>query len=392
MFILKDITNPRTKNYSKLKLFLIFLEKLILNFFNIFFIILNYIKPARHANSVLDFGEFKDTRYINFLFYSLKKNFIFSYNYDLKVFILIKKIGIKNFLLFCSPNSRVKKKNEKLVILFNKENCVYLQNKKINFNTNYFKSIYDRQTIFQNKIYMPYYLYPRIYNYKYEKLNSFYKKKKIFHIIFSGSVHPLLYSKFNWRHKSGLKMLTRTEILKFIIKEFASEIFFLEHKKDLKNNHILSKKIILCMNEKLEKKSRLALSNMEHLDFVASSNFFLTAPGTGMPLCHHLIESIKFGTIPITSYPDLMYPSMPFETCLSFENYNDLYNSIKAALAMNKNEIIEKQINLIRFYNKNLSPDSFCKKFIKLKSSSNLDIDIISCNDHESVERFCKKS
>lgn len=187
-------------------------------------------------------------------------------------------------------------------------------------------------------------------------------------------------------------MLTRNEILKFIIKEFKSEIFFLEHKKDLKNNHILSKKIILCMNEKLEKKSRLVLSNMEHLDFVASSNFFLTAPGTGMPLCHHLIESIKFGTIPITSYPDLMYPRIPFESCLSFESYDDLYNSIKAALIMNKNEIIEKQIDLIRFYNKNLSPDSFYKKFIKLKSSSNLDMSIISCNDHESVERFCKKS
>ena len=34
------------------------------------------------------------------------------------------------------------------------------------------------------------------------------------------------------------------------------------------------------------------------------SNFFITAPGADMPLCHHLIECIKLKSIPIT--PDLL--------------------------------------------------------------------------------------
>ena len=378
MSILK---NPKTAKYSIVKILFVRLENYLKYLFYSFVVFLSFFTPISSKKKILNFGSFQDTRFINFLIFSLCSEFIFSVNLDIKIFSLIKKIGIVNFLKFFHINFKVRNKKKYLIVLNNK-----LENKKeklvIPFDTNYFDFVINKKN--HNSIIMPYYLYPRIYNKNYSILHELKNQEKCFKIVFSGSVHPDWYDKFNWNNIDGSKMLTRNEILHFVIREFNSEIFYLRNYKDLNNAKISKKKIIFSLNENLSTKSKSKLSNIEHLKFISKSNFFLTAPGTGMPLCHHLIEAIKFTTIPITSYGHLLFPSLNEQNSISFGNFNSLYKAIEKAILMKDQEILEKRKNLENFYNNSLSPSSFRKKFIEAST----DKIIVCCNDHESVNQF----
>ena len=235
---------------------------------------------------------------------------------------------------------------------------------------------------------MPYYLYPRLYNSKiYKELDILRSMSKIFKIVFSGSTHPALYSNFEWYHTDGKKMLNRNQIIDFVSKEFRSEIFYLKSYRDIGSAIKSRKKIIFSLNTALAKKTSSKLSNIEHLKLIAQSSFFLTAPGTGMPMCHHIIEAIKFGTIPITSYYNLLNPKLDSNLCLTFQSFADLYSVIEKAIFMKDDEKEFKKNNLINFYNESLSPESFYKKL----SDVNFAKEIIACNDHNSASLYLEK-
>ena len=161
-----DLENPRTKNYSKFKSFLISLELVLKKGWLFIFVIINIFFHTK-KNNYIDIGNYKnkDSRFINFLFKSLKSKYNFSYNISLSILDFVKKVGIKNFVLNSTPNIFVKKSNK---IKFNL-NC---QNQDgLNFNTNYF---YKHK---EEKLYLPYYMYPKIYNSNYEDLEKFKLKQ-----------------------------------------------------------------------------------------------------------------------------------------------------------------------------------------------------------------------
>ena len=372
--------NPRTKKFSKLKLFLIKIEKYCKYFFYIFIVIFNFFFKKKSSH-ILDLGSYKDTRFINYFFFSLKNFFLFTYDINSNIFSLIKQIGIVNFLLHCSPNLKNKKK-KKFKLLINSLEKKLSDN--ICINTDYFSFL----NFNNNKIIMPYYLYPRVYNKNYQKITKFSEEKKIFKIIFSGSTNEEVYSQFRWHHKDQSLMLNRNQIIDFVIKEFSTDIYFLKNNNDFHNAIQSKKNIILSLNQGLVKKTKSKLSNLNHLKFIAKSMFFITAPGSGMPLCHHLIESIKFGTIPITSYPDLLHPRLNNNICLKFQTFSELYEVIKKAIMMKQEEIEEKKINLKNFYITNLSPQSFYDKLV----ISNFEKEIIACNDHNSASLYLEKN
>ena len=310
---------------------------------------------------------------------------------DLNIISLIKKVGVANFLLHCTPNFRVKNIEKYKFILRDKKEfnkiVINTNTKSMIFNTDYFSHIENNNNKKEN-IFMPYYLYPRLYNSKiYEGLDGLLSMPKIFKIVFSGSTHSALYSNFKWHHLNGTKMLNRNEIIDFISKEFGSEIFYLNNYKDIKEAKKSNKKIIFSLNDTLAKKTSSKLSNIDHLKLVAQSSFFLTAPGTGMPICHHIIEAIKFGTIPITSYSDFLHPKLHDNLCLNFQSFSDLYNVIEKAILMEEDEREIKKNTLIKFYNESLSPESFHKKL----SAVDFAKEIIACNDHNSASLYLEK-
>ena len=366
-----DLENPRTRRYSKLRSFIRDIELFFKKGFLFLFILINFVfhsKKKRFIN-IENYNE-KDNRFINYFFYSLKSEYNFSYDLSFSVLNFIKKIGIRNFLLHSTPNFFLKNENK---IKFNLNQTNPSQN-ELNFNTNYFRKDNNECLV------LPYYIYPRLYNRGYSKLNSFNKNKKTIKILFSGSTNEEVYGKFKWVDENGISLLNRVEIINFIIKNYKDKIFLLKSYKDLNKINFLKTPIVLSINDKLIKKSKTNLTNNQHFEIISKSQFILTAPGADMPLCHHLIEGIKMRAIPISNYTNLHKPIIPADDCLYFSDYDTLKASIDKALIMPEEEIKSKQKNLEKFYNQILSPSSFLESFKRRTNN-----EILACNDVESL-------
>ena len=230
---------------------------------------------------------------------------------------------------------------------------------------------------------MPYFMYPRIYNSFYKKINILKRPNFNIRVYFSGSVNVEGYSNFYWK-KEPEKFPDRIKIINFIKNEFGSEIYFINSKEDLKSSEFLKKKIIFCLHENVIKKTTYKLNFKENLNLLSLSCFNLNCPGVVMPLSHHLIEGIKVGSIPITSCNNLIFPNLNNEISLIYSNLDEIKNKIHEALNMKEDEIIFKRSKLQEFYKLNLSPESFKKNFNKIAFDNKSKI--ICCDDHKSVE------
>jgi hypothetical protein len=367
------------RKYNNWKIILRFIEYKIKNFCIDVIINLNVIKLNRKPQ--IDLGSFSDNRFVNFLVYSLKDDFNFLYKKDENTKKLFKRIGLLNF--FKHTNSNTAFDNNKIKLLINKEPS---NNNDIIFDTNYFKYFYENKSeINRDKLIMPYYMYPRIYNSFYKKIHV--KKNPNFklRIFFSGSIVEEGYNNFKWS-KEPNKFPNRIEVINRILKEFKNEIFLINSKKDLKSSEIFKKKIILCLHNKMIKKTTYTLNFKENLDLLGDSCFNLSCPGVVMPLCHHLIEGIKVGSIPITNCEKLLSPCLTEENSLQYSNISQLIERFHEALVMKNDEVSFMREKVQDYYNANLSPENFKKNFKKILFKK--EKKIICCDDHRSVDKF----
>ena len=368
------------KKYKRWKIFIRFIEfklkdfgiDLIINF-NLFKI---KYKP------MIDLGSFKDNRFINFLLYSLKNDYTLVYKKDENTKKLFKRIGLVNFFKHTLPNNQ-KKEKIKFKFSINKQIC---ETNEVNFDINYFKYIYNKKYIsLQKNLIMPYYMYPRIYNSFYEKIKIKTQPDFNLRVFFSGSVVEDGYKSFNW-YKSPEKFPNRIKIINKILNEFKNEIFIIRDKSDLNNIEISKKKIIFCLHDKMIKKISNILNFKKNFDFLNKSCFNLNCPGVVMPLCHHLIEGIKVGSIPITNCEELLYPNLNHEISLQYSNLDNLIEKIYQALNMKNDEILFMRNKVLNFYKLHLSPEIFLKKFQQLILQNKKKI--ICCDDHGSINAF----
>ena len=364
------------RKYNNGKIIIRFIEYKIKNFFLAILAKLNIFKF--NSKKIIDIGSFRDNSYINYFLFSLKDEYSFTYNNDEHAKKLLRRIGFFNFFKFTTANSFFKNKKKIKVSMNSNE-----ENNKILIDTNYFNYFYDTKNNKANDIVMPYFMYPRIYNSFYKKINILKKPNFNIRVYFSGSVNLEGYSNFYWK-KEPERFPDRIKIINLIKKEFESEIYFINSKKDLKNSTFFKKKIIFCLHENVIKKTTYKLNFKENLNLLGLSCFNLNCPGVVMPLCHHLIEGIKVGSIPITSCNNLIFPNLNNENSLIYSNLDELKNKIHEALNMKEDEIIFKRSKVQDFYKLNLSPESFKKNFNKIAFDSKSKI--ICCDDHRSVE------
>ena len=141
--------NPRTENISNIKKLLVLIEKVIKNLVYFLIVFINFFS-FKKKKLILDLGIYQDTRFINYLFYSVKSKFFFSYDLDLKIISLIKKVGVINFLLHCIPNFRIKNVEKYRFFLKDKKEFnktpVNIRTKSTIFNTDYFSHIENNNT------------------------------------------------------------------------------------------------------------------------------------------------------------------------------------------------------------------------------------------------------
>ena len=105
-----------------------------------------------------------------------------------------------------------------------------------------------------------------------------------------------------------------------------------------------------------------------------------------MPLCHHLIEGMKVGSIPITNCERLLYPNLSNQNSLKYSNINELIVKINEALNMPNDQILDMRSEVFKYYNSYLSPAKFKSNF--QNALNNKEKNIICCDDHRSVENF----
>ena len=105
----------------------------------------------------------------------------------------------------------------------------------------------------ENNLFLPYYLYPRIYNKDYKKLDKFKNNNKQIRIFFSGSTNKEVYGRFSWINSNGDKFLNRVEIIDFILNEFREKVYLLDSYNQLNDLFTSHKPIVLSLNDKLIK-------------------------------------------------------------------------------------------------------------------------------------------
>ena len=100
-------------------------------------------------------------------------------------------------------------------------------------------------------------------------------------------------------------------------------------------------------------------------------------PGASMPLCYHLIESCLVGTVPILSYNEYLHPKLTDNDALFFFTENELIKTIENALALENDKYLIMQKNILKYYEKFLSPsgvyESLSKKNHPIEIFTNLD-------------------
>ena len=381
-----EIINPRSRNRSKIKFFLRKLEDCCKNIFLCFVILSNFFLSFFFTKKkYIDFNDYIDFYAVNYFTYSLKSNFIFTYNL-INVFTIIRRVGIQFFLFYFKANF-ITTGHTKLSISYNKK---IDEAKDINLDFDYFKP-FDTNDFSSvkngNSIILPYYFYADFY--KKNLINKFVKlrnNKKTIPIIFSGSAHPDWYDQFPWEMNNLEKnsFMSRTKILDYVIKKYPNEVAVIENIEQFQK---LSdeKKIILFLSDPSKKRKKSKIFTIDkHMEIISKANFFLTCPGTAMPLCHHLIESLFLGTVPITSYGNLIYPFLDTKNSFSFSNYEELSRSIDSALSLEVEKKISMQENAKKYYDQHLSSNSFLELFLQKKIPINI---IMNIDGHSYDER-----
>ena len=366
-----DLENPRTKKYSDLKSFISNIELFVKKSMLFCVVMLNFFFHSKKSKYIdIENYKNKDSRFINFFFKSLCSKYNFSYDLSFSISDFVKKVGINNFLKYATPNFFLKNAIKSKFFLNKKTS----NKDELNFNTNYFSKVN------KDKLFLPYYVYPKVYNHEYDNLEKLKNNKKLIKIFFSGSTNEDVYDKFTWYNGRNYKLLNRIQIIDYVIENFKDKIFFLNNYEDLKDYNPTNTPIVLSINSNLIKKTKTNLTNKQHFDLISKSDFLLTAPGADMPLCHHFIEAIKMKSIPISNYGYLHEPQIPQNNYIKFSDFNSLNQAIINAMNMPSEQVLNIQNNLESFYNDKLSPASFLRKFENRNNN-----EIIACNDVESL-------
>ena len=368
------------RKYKDWKIIIRFLEY---KFKNLFIkILVNLNKYKYNSKKIIDLGSFKDNSYINFFLYSLKDEFIFTYQNDENVTKLFRRIGFFNFFKYTLPQSN--SKNESTIKINMSSSELNENEGELSIDTNYYQYLYNKENVSNTKnLVMPYFMYPRIYKSFYKKINIVNKPNFNLRIFFSGSVVEDGYSNFYWK-KDPEKFPNRVKTIKSILKEFKSEIFLINSRSDLKTAQFNKKKIIFCLHNKVIKKTSYKLNFKDNFNLLSQSCFNLSCPGVVMPLCHHLIEGIKVGSIPITNCEKLLIPNLNNDISLIYSNLDELIEKFYEALKMEDDRVVYMRSKVQEYYKTNLSPEVFRKNFKKtILDKKNK---IICCDDHRSVE------
>ena len=110
--------------------------------------------------------------------------------------------------------------------------------------------------------------------------------------------------------------------------------------------------------------------NMKNwFEIVSKSDFFLCLSGIELPMCHNTLEAMAVGTIPILSYPDWFFPRLEHgKNAIIYSGKEDLIKKLNEVFAMSSKDIKKMQENVVEYYEKYQSAESFFVNYEALGS------------------------
>jgi hypothetical protein len=112
--------------------------------------------------------------------------------------------------------------------------------------------------------------------------------------------------------------------------------------------------------------SRLRVNQEHWLELVASSDFFLCAPGVVHPPAHNAVEAMAVGTIPLINYPDWFFPPLRHGVdCLTFNSLDSLESGITTVLSMPPEDVDRLRRGTLGYYDEHLSLTQFVDRLVR---------------------------
>jgi hypothetical protein len=206
---------------------------------------------------------------------------------------------------------------------------------------------------------IPFFMHPLIYFFKqHRRLGQFRGKERKLRIFFGGNTDKLYYT------DPGLKkqgQITRFEALNALLSH-CRRIRSLKSSKDLmaiSSNDVYQNECWVLCTDKTQQ-----IASFDWLNRISLSDFFLCFSGAGLPMCHNAIEAMAVGTIPVISYFDWFDPPLEHKkNAIIYSSTEDLLNKVEEIFKMSDEEINEIRRNAVDYYDNNLSPKSFVRRF-----------------------------
>jgi len=289
-------------------------------------------------------------------------------------------------LIYTLKNLRIvnelPRNTEDMILCFDEEDPSVLSKK-------WKKKIFINQDISLNRsghekaLIIPYPMHPVIYKLKrHEKLAKFRDNKRMLRIFFSGMYgpdyqHSMLPDQFN--------KISRPRAVEAIIDSGIASVIKSRHDIDesLKGEY---KNMFIFINTE-----KTVIFQEHWLDTISRSDFFLALPGDVRPMSHNIIEAMAVGTIPITNYPEWFHPRLRhMENCIVFNSEEDLIQKIKSVLEMDPEKIKKMRQEVIKCYEKHMSPSSFVK-LIESSDEDNIEV-FFNSGNREYLSKLNKDS
>lgn len=214
-----------------------------------------------------------------------------------------------------------------------------------------------------NWILMPYSMHPIVYvTGQHEQLYHFRDNSRKARIFFAGNINPQLYKSFKNRYlRERFNKLLRPEVIQTLISKLESEVLLVKDEEQMR--------LVLAGNYPnkcvIVDRSIFSIHQAEWLKVLSKSDFFVCPPGVSMPLSHNVIEAMAVGTIPILNYTEWFKPCLEhMKNCIEFSDEENLISNVKYVLSMEQAQINKMHKNVIEYYEKYLSPQSFQQQFI----------------------------
>ncbi|MEO1526096.1 MAG: hypothetical protein AAFX06_11715 [Planctomycetota bacterium] len=98
---------------------------------------------------------------------------------------------------------------------------------------------------------------------------------------------------------------------------------------------------------------------------IAQHQFFLCCPGASQPVCHHLIEAMSVGTVPILEYSSRMTPHLvDGQNAICFEGRSGLADAIRRIDAMSARTLRNLSDAAADYYDRHLDGQGFLSRVL----------------------------